>query len=308
MVGGSFEQPDTLRSVAEVTDFWAEEPITREAQIDKEAFLDITGSLRNSYGIPTQFHFTFNPISKETWIYRDFFRDKLFDAEMLFVNYPDNPFCPESAKVFLESLATLDPKRYKVDALGEWGVAFAGLIYKDFEAVADMPPPQFYGLDFGYNDPCALVSGAVEDTPNQDRKSVIFNELLYETGHTSTTLINRFDALQINKRTVMVCDNARPEMIQDLVKAGYNAKACTKYKGSVNDGINRIKQYNLKIVRGSRNFFDELANYVWAEGADKKLLDEPDKNCIQHLCDAGRYGLESTIRETSGIGFERVKW
>ncbi len=139
MSGGSFEQPDTIKSIADPTDFWAEEPITREAQIDKQAFFDIAGSLRNSYDIQTQFHFTFNPISKETWIYEDFFEQNLYDCEKLFVNYVDNPFCPQTTVDFLESLKKLDYARYLVDALGQWGVPREGLIYPTYEVVEEMP-------------------------------------------------------------------------------------------------------------------------------------------------------------------------
>jgi phage terminase large subunit len=292
LVGGSFEQPDTLRSVADPTDFWAEEPITRESQINRQDFFDITGSLRNSHGIQTQFHFTFNPISKETWIYKDFFEADIFDCEKLFVNYPDNPFCPKDLIKFLESLKELDPKRYLVDALGEWGIAFEGLIYKEYEAVSDMPEAEYYGLDFGYNDPCALVEIAIADTPNQLKKDLFWNELLYEREHTAESLVARFDQLGINKRLLMRCDNARPEMIKALTNAGYRAEPCEKYKGSVADGIARVKEYNLKIKRGSKNLFDEIANYVWAD-KEGELIDEPDKRCIQHLCDAGRYGTEA---------------
>ncbi len=39
--GGSFEKPDKIKSTADPTDFWAEEPITREAQIDRQDFFDI---------------------------------------------------------------------------------------------------------------------------------------------------------------------------------------------------------------------------------------------------------------------------
>lgn len=291
--GGSFEQPDTLRSVADPTDFWAEEPITREAQIDRQDFFDITGSLRNSFGVPTQFHFTFNPISKETWIYKDFFEQDVFDCEKLFVNYWDNPFCPESLKTFLESLKVLDPKRYRVDALGEWGIAYEGLIYKDFEAVSEVPETQFYGLDFGFNDPCALVGVSIEDNPHSPKKDLFWEGLLYERGHTSQTLINRFEQIGVNKKLKMNCDNSRPEMIVDLQKAGYNAQACTKYKGSVTDGIAEVKKYNLKLKRGVKEMFDEVGNYVWAQRADGELIDEPDKNCIQHYMDGGRYGTEA---------------
>lgn len=294
LVGGSFEQPDTLRSVADPTDFWAEEPITRESQIERQDFFDITGSLRNSYGVAPQFHFTFNPISKVSWIYKDFFEAQAYDAEMLFVNYWDNPFCPPSLITFLESLKTLDPKRYLVDALGHWGVSYEGLIYPDFESVKTMPEAEFYGLDFGYNDPCALVEGATFDAVGQSKKDYYINELLYETGHTSATLIKRFEGLGVSKHIKMICDNARPEMITDLKRAGYRAESCRKYAGSVKDGIGEVKKYNLKIVSGSRNLFDEIANYVW-DSKNEQLLDVPASG-IDHALDAARYALEAVRR------------
>ena len=90
----------------------------------------------------------------------------------------------------------------------------------------------------------------------------------------------------------MVCDNARPEIIKDLQEAGYRAEHCTKYKGSVRDGIGEVKNYNLKIVRGSKNLFDEIGNYLWAQLPDGKLAEEPAPS-MDHGMDAGRYGLEA---------------
>lgn len=299
LIGGSFEQPDTLRSVADPTDFWAEEPITRANEIHRQDFLDIVGSLRNADGIQPQFHFTFNPISKQAWIYKDFFEAGLYDDELetLFVNYWDNPFCPPATIKFLEGLKTRDPKRYEVDGLGNWGIAYEGLIYKDYESVAQMPTVQFYGLDFGYNDPCALIAGAVVDTPNQEKKDLFIDELLYETKHTSETLIKRFGELGIQKNVTTICDNARPEMIEDIRRAGYSARACNKYKGSVADGINNVKKYRLNVTQSSSNFFDEISTYCWAE-KNEKIQEEPEDS-IDHLMDAMRYGVESI---TGGVG------
>lgn len=299
MIGGSFEQPDTLRSVADPTDFWAEEPITRGSQINRQDFFDIVGSLRNSHGVNTQFHFTFNPISKQTWIYQDFFEQQLYDVETLFINYWENPFCPASTIAFLESLKTLDPKRYEVDALGNWGVAYEGLIYPEYESVPAMPykaqggyaKPDFYGLDFGFNDPCALVEGQIVDEPEQAKRALFVNELLYETKHTSESLIRRFGDLGVHKSVTMVCDNARPEMIADIQSAGYNAVKCEKYRGSVKDGINEVQKYRLKVTKNSQNLFDELATYCWKE-QNEKLLDEPAMS-IDHAADAMRYGVEA---------------
>lgn len=299
LIGGSFEQPDTLRSVADPTDFWAEEPITRGNEISRQDFFDIVGSLRNADGIQTQFHFTFNPIVKTAWIYKDFFESKLYDAEILFVNYWDNPFCPQSGIEFLNSLKILDPKRYQVDALGNWGVAYEGLIYPEYESVPAMPEPQFYGLDFGYNDPCALVAGHVLDVMGQPKKDYIVKELLYETGHTSATLIQRMRELNISRTKKMVCDNARPEMIVDLKRAGYNAVPCLKYSGSVRDGINEVKKYNLRITSDSQNIFDEIGTYCWAS-KDEKLLEEPAIS-IDHTLDAMRYALEAVRKPASTL-------
>jgi len=127
LIGGSFEQPDTLRSIADPTDFWAEEPITRTFSINRDDFLDIVGSLRNSYGIPTKFHFTFNPIGMDNFIYADFFdpEKRIYPDEQvtaLTANWYDNPFCPQSAKDFLEQLRRTNPARYEVDGMGLWGV------------------------------------------------------------------------------------------------------------------------------------------------------------------------------------------
>ena len=298
LVGGSFEQPDTLRSVADPTDFWAEEPITRTSEIKRQDFFDIVGSLRNADNIQTQFHFTFNPISKQAWIYKDFFEKQLYDVDTLFINYWDNPFCPDSTITFLESLKVLDHKRYQVDALGNWGVSYEGLIYPDFTSINpdEMPESQYYGLDFGYNDPCALIEGVLVDTPNQSKKDLFLNELLYESGHTSATLIKRFESLKVSKQKKMICDNARPEMIADLKKAGYKAEACNKYKGSVKDGINEVQKYNLKITNTSNNYFDEVSTYCWKED-NETLLDEPEDS-INHLMDAKRYLAEAFKRKS----------
>ena len=93
MRGASFEDP--IRSLAEYTDFWIDEPITRNGSVRKNDLLDLKGTLRNSYGIKSQIHLTFNPISKQTWIYQDFFDELKFgDVDIALCNYQHNPFCP----------------------------------------------------------------------------------------------------------------------------------------------------------------------------------------------------------------------
>jgi len=127
-IGGSFEKPDSIRSQPDPTDFWAEEPITRDFAIDREDFLDIVGSLRNPNGVPPRFHFTFNPIGKNNFIYEDFFDPEKSvydekDVNIVRSTYLDNAFCPKETIDFLEGLRRTQPARYEVDGLGNWGVA-----------------------------------------------------------------------------------------------------------------------------------------------------------------------------------------
>lgn len=118
--GASFE--NLPRSLAEYTDFWVDEPITRKSSISRTDLLDISGTLRNSYGMKSQKHLTFNPISKTTFIYTDFFgKDKVFDCKPLLCNYQHNVFCPTEKIKELEWYKDIDYERYLVDSLGLWG-------------------------------------------------------------------------------------------------------------------------------------------------------------------------------------------
>ncbi|HLA96603.1 MAG TPA: phage terminase large subunit [Pyrinomonadaceae bacterium] len=297
MVGGSFEQPDTLRSIADPTDFWAEEPITREGQIHRQDFLDIAGSLRNSFDVPPMFHFTFNPISKDTWIYEDFFDKKLYgdDVEILKINYYDNPYCPPDRVTFLDRLKIIDPERYKVDGEGEWGTAHEGLIYKVYTHVDEMPGIDFYGVDFGCTNPCAIVSGCIRDVMGQPKKQLYVKEELYETDLGETDLIAMMKKLGIRKDVPMICDNEDPGMISALRRAGYRAVKCTKYAGSVREGIRHVLDHNLFIVRGSENLSSEIRNYAWELGRDERPTDNPEPKSVCHALDALRYGAETTL-------------
>lgn len=119
--GASFEDPP--RSLSEYTDFWVDEPITRTGSIKMADLLDISGTLRNSYGILSQKHLTFNPISIDTWIYKDFFSEqKVFESEIVKANWGHNPFCPPEKIAEFETIKIIDPERYHVDALGNWGI------------------------------------------------------------------------------------------------------------------------------------------------------------------------------------------
>jgi phage terminase large subunit len=183
--------------------------------------------------------------------------------------------------------STTNPNYYKVYVLGEWGQNIEGLIYPDYETVAEMPAVQAYGLDFGYNDPVRLVEISTEDKPGVEKKNLYWKELIYESHLTSTLLIERMNTIGVNKNIVIVADSARPEMIVDIRKAGFHIVPCTKYKGSVVEGINAVKKFNLKIVAGGKiSFVKSLI--IRGKRKMESLRTMSLLTAVNHLMDAGK--------------------
>lgn len=259
----------------------------------------------------------YNPVNVHHWLNTEIHQKRPLYHHILKTTYKDNVRLQEfEARLrarelrdgvepsptygeILESKRLTNPNYYAIYGEGNWGSKPEGLIYPDYLIAPTMPRVDFYGLDFGYNEPCALTEGAVIDEPGKPKKQYYVNEVLYETRHTSDSLANRFDALGIKKTVPMYADCARPEMIESLRKRGYWVMPSEKGKGSVKAGIDLVKTYDLLLVAGGKNLFKEVSNYSW-KSKDGVWLDEPIDD-FNHLCDAFRYGANGKpLRASSG--------
>lgn len=292
-----FDDPEKIKSVTGVDRVWYEE--TTESD-NKDELDQLRLRLRGFDEV--QITLSYNPINVYHYLNQEYHEKRDVRHYVHRSTYRDNEkllALDPTYGTYIESTKVTNPAYYKVYGLGEWGQNSEGLIYPDYTVADQIPEVGFYGLDFGYNDPTALVAGSVVDVVGQDRKSLYWHECLYETGLTSDTLIERMNALGISKKLPIICDNARPEMIADIRKAGYNAKPCTKYKGSVVEGINAVKGYKLHITAGSKNLFREVQNYSWLE-KDGRFMDDTPRGGTDHGMDAGRYGCEFLTAPSSG--------
>jgi phage terminase large subunit len=108
--------------------------------------------------------------------------------------------------------------------------------------------------------------------------------LLYQSHLTTPELINALAAV-VDKRSEIYADGARPEIIADIRKAGYNIRAATK---EVKHGIDKLKSQKL-FVNGE-NLVKEIQNYKWKRhNATDTVLEEPVK-AKDDAMDAMRYG------------------
>jgi phage terminase large subunit len=267
--------------------------IEEATEIKARAALDQL-SLRLRGFAEVQVTLMYNPVNEFHWLNTDFHQQRDAEHFLFKTTYKDNVKMlardPHYAPT-IEKFKFTNPNYYRVYVLGEWGKNVEGLIYPDYVTVPEMPPVQVYGLDFGYNDPCALVAVSTEDVMGVEAKNLYWKELLYKTHLTSATLIKELDELGVDKNVTIVADSARPEMIADIRGAGYSIRPCVKYPGSVVEGISMVKKYNLKLVAGGKNLFREATNYAWKEKNGKFCDDEP-VDAVNHLMDGGRYGTE----------------
>lgn len=181
----------------------------------------------------------------------------------------------------IESYKNLpDDFMWKVYGLGQRGAA-KELIYTNWKYYDENPPGDvFYGLDFGYTNPSALIKITHYEGANYAE------ELLYRSSLTVPEMINHLKQL-VPKGKPIYGDAAEPKTIEEIYKAGFNIHPSDK---DVWAGIVGVKSYPLYVKRGSDNLVRELQGYKWKKDKNDQVLDEPVKS-EDHICDAMRYAV-----------------
>jgi phage terminase large subunit len=242
-----------------------------------------------NYRTSFKLFFDFNPSDNQHWLY-DLLLQK--DSVKIHSTYKDNKYLDDTLKKQIENLINVDYEYYKIYCLGEQAVAKSTIF--THQQIFDTYPLDIddyvYGMDFGYNHPTALIK------VSKSENKVFWEEIIYKSYLTSADLIKMMDDLQISKNKEIICDYARPEIMEDLRRVGYNIKQANK---SVKEGIDSIKSSELYIHKESTNLINEIKNYKWKSSGDK-ILDEPVKHMDDGI-DAGRYAT-LYLKKNSNVG------
>lgn len=273
------DNPEKIKS-AEFTDIWVEEA----TDLNKEDFTQLTIRLgRAKTDTKAKLYFSFNPIDQYHWLMSDVIDKPDAYTAIHHSTYLDNytnlsqDFIDE-----LEHLIEVDENYYRVYTLGLPGV-LKNIIYTNY-VIEDFSKhlfPDAYGLDFGFNNPMAMVEMKMRDG------EPYFHELLYESGMDTAELIQWMKKVEIKRKVPIYADSAEPDRIEMIKKAGYNIHPAKK---DVSAGIDRVKGFRLHIHSGSSNLIDEVRTYKYRETKDGKVLDEPVP-FNDHLMDCIRYIL-----------------
>ena len=283
MVGG-LDNEDKLKSIYGITKAFLEEINEFKADDFRQLNLRLRGL------IPTTFQIfgAFNPLSKLSWVYKEFFVKDNSSIYKHHSTYKDNEYLDEEYINNLKRLVEEDDNYYKIYTLGEWG-SLADLVFTNWEVIPEWVEPEgevVYGLDQGFVHNTAIVRvGEYKD-------GFIVDELLCEAGLTTSDLIDELDNIIDNKSDYMYADSARPEMIEEIFRADYNCHPCKKGQGSVKDGIDYIKGKRLYITQDSVNLISEIMTYSYKKDKQGNLIEEPVK-FNDDLVDSVRYAVFS---------------
>ena len=279
---------------------WIEEAFQIEKQ---EMFETLEESIRGILP-PHLFHqitLSFNPWSEDHWLRKRFYNDT-YDREYtddliyaITTDYTMNEFLDEVTLKRFEEMKIKRPNRFRVAGLGEWGIA-EGLVYNNWEVLefdpikllrSDFSLEAAFGLDFGFtNDPSAFIAVIVD---LRNKRLFIFDEFYKKR------LLNNEIAEEIKIRGYskdeITADCAEAKSIEEIRNYGISRiKQSSKGKGSVNQGIQYIQQFDIYVHPKCTNTIMEFKNYVWEEKNGITLNKAADN--YNHLMDALRYPLE----------------
>ena len=173
-----------------------------------------------------------------------------------------------------------DDFMWKVYGLGERGAA-KELIYTQWKQYSETPNGDtFYGLDFGYVHPAALIKVTHYEGQNY------FEEIIYQSGLTLSDL-SRLIKEKLPERATIYADAAEPKSIEELYRQGFNIKPAVK---EVWAGIMQMKCYPINIHHASQNLKREIQSYKWKKDKNDNVIEEPVKANDDAL-DAARYAI-----------------
>lgn len=206
-------------------------------------------------------------------------------------NWSDNPWLPDELLKEKDWDQRRDPEKYAHIWLGEYqrnseARVFRNWRIEEFDTPADAR--FYYGADWGFAiDPTVLVRCFV------DGRTLYVDQELYQIGCEIDRTPALFDKMEGASRWPIRADSARPETISYMQRHGYpRIVPANKGAGSVEDGIEFLKSYDIVVHPRCRHTADEMALYSWKTdkltGEVLPVL-EDKKN---HVIDALRYAVE----------------
>lgn len=285
MVG--LDTEEKLLSLTNISTVWVEEAYEVEKEKVEQLNLRMRGAAANQ-----QLILSWNPISKNSWLYDFTVENPPFSSVFIHSTYKDNPFLNKEYIDALDEMEVRNPAKYRIYGRGEWGIDVEGLVITNWRMeqfdpmtmAADGGYEHRTGMDLGWIDPSTVIDTLYD---RNNKTIYVFNEF-YKSGCQLSDLAVAIKNMNLNKTKIYV-DAAEPRSIQYFKQEGINAVACAKGRDSVKAGLMFLQDHLIIVHPQCQNFINELENFSYIKSKQTGLWTEDTTHEFSHAIDACRY-------------------
>lgn len=216
-------------------------------------------------------------------------------AVVVRANYRENPWLPDVLKVEADFDRARDPEKYAHVWLGEYRTngearVFQNWRVEDFEAPSDAV--HRFGADWGFAvDPTVLVRCHLNG------RTLYVDHEAWMVGCEIDQTPALFDSVPESRRYLITADSCRPEVVAYMQRHGFpKIVPAVKGPGSVEDGIEFLRSYDIVVHTRCRHVIDELTLYSWRTDPLSGAVLPKLADRANHTIDALRYACEGARR------------
>ncbi len=290
------QNPDRIKSLEGIKYCWPEEA----QRISQEAWDMLIPTIREE---GSEFWINFNPDQETDPVYKNFVLTKRLDAEVVHINYNDNPHFPEVLRHEMEWDKSHDYDKYLWIWEGNTRTVSERQVFRGkFRVSAFETPPDvtFYqGADWGFSaDPTVLVRMFIKNN------ILWIDHEAHGVGVEMDDTPEFFRSVPEADKWLIVADSAYPAYISYMQRHGFpRMRGASKGKGSVEDGIRFIRSFDGVVIHNRcRHTADEFTLYSYKEdkltGDPLPILEDKHNHCIDSI----RYALEKVMKRYGSIG------
>jgi len=237
---------------------------------------------------------TFNPETEESATYSRFIETPPENSIIMKVNYWDNPFFPDVLKEEMENDRKRDFNNYLHIWEGEIKTNSDAQVFKNYK-VEEFEIPQsaefLFGADWGFaNDPTTLNRMFI------DGNTLYIDYEVNGIGINIDDLPEFFNQVPLSDKHTIRADSARPELISYLNGKGFKIESAKKGAGSIEDGVENIKRFDVIIHPRCKHTANEFAKYSYKTHKLTGDILPTIIDAYNHHIDGIRYALEPLLK------------
>jgi phage terminase large subunit len=216
------------------------------------------------------------------------------NAVVVEVNWDANPWLPAELKADMEDDRRRDPDKFLHVWQGHYSLNSHARVFRNWR-VEEFDTPKDavlrFGADWGFAiDPTVLVRCFIEG------RNLYVDHVAWEIGCEIDHTPALFEKIPGARKWLIRADSARPETVSYMKRKGFLITEAIKGPGSIEDGIEFLRSFDIIVHPRCKHVADELTLYSYKTdpqtGEILPLLE--DKN--NHTIDALRYALEELRR------------